>query len=279
MQSEQLETQTITNKKSSVKKPKVSKKEKVEIQESVSVQQESESVQESVSVQQESNSVQQESELVQQDSELVQIEHSDVSIVLDSDVSSLVDFVNTTSDRISEYSKYIKESSLSKDDRVKLESSIKKLQKSFTQIQNAYSDYLLKQLSLLEKHSFSKSGTVKKVQDKEKSAIHKKLVVHPFLLTFMKLEPGTLVSRSSALSAITGYVKEEKVHNPEIIVDNDKRSFKIIGDLKLLFNGIEDVMKSKGLLTDKEIPTQIRYTDIMQFMTHCFVKADESIVA
>lgn len=271
MQSEQLETQTITTKKSSVKKPKVSKKEKVDIQ--LSVQQEQESVDQE-SVQQES--IQQESV---QNEQTLGLEQVDVAVVLDSDMSSLVDFVNTTSDKISEYSKYIKESSLSKDDRVKLDSSIKKLQKSFSQIQYAYSDYLSKQLSVLEKHSFSKSGTVKKVQDKEKSAIHKKLVVHPFLLTFMKLEPGTLVSRSSALSAITGYVKEEKVHNPDIIVDNDKRSFKIIGELKLLFNGIEDVMKSKGLLTDKEIPTQIRYTDIMQFMTHCFVKADEATVA
>lgn len=279
MQTEQLETQP---KKSSVKKSKVSKK--VDIQENISVnednlsiQQESNKLEDTVSVQQESNQLEDNTSV--QIEQSLDVEQTDVTVILNSDVSSLIDFVNNTSDKIIEFSKFIKESSFDKDDRNKLESSIRKLQKSFTQIQNSYSDYLLKQLTLKEKNSSPKSGLTKKVQDKGKSAIHKKLVVHPFLLTFMKLEPGTLVSRSSALSAITGYVKEEKLNNPDIIVENDKRSFKIIGELKVLFNGIEDVMKSKGLLTDKEIPSQIRYTDIMQFMTHCFVKADEVTVA
>lgn len=285
MQSEQLETQQI--KKTSVKKSKASKKEKVEVQENQSVEQNTVSVlQDTVSVLQDTTLVQKVSSELE-DTTTIQVEQSldyeqteqENTVVLDSDVSSLLDFVNATSDRISEFSKFIKESSFDKDDRNKLESSIRKLQKSFTQIQNAYSDYLLKQLSLKEKNSFSKLSGVKKVQDKEKSAIHKKLVVHNFLLNFMKLEPGTLVSRSAALSAITGYVKEEKINNPDIIVENDKRSFKIIGELKVLFNGIEAVMKSKDLLINKEIPTQIRYTDIMQYMTHCFVKPDETTVA
>ena len=90
----------------------------------------------------------------------------------------------------------------------------------------------------------------------------------------MKLPQGTLVSRSDALTAITGFVKDAKVGNPDIIVADDKKTFKIIGDLQTLFKGIEKVMISRNALNGP-IPTQIKYTQIMQYMTHCFIKNDE----
>ena len=158
------------------------------------------------------------------------------------------------------------------------QNSLKKINKSITVFQNGYTEYLSRQVSFLEKNFNNKSGGVKKVTDKEKSAIHKKLSVHPFLLSFMKLDSNTLVSRSDALSAITGYVKQEKIKNPDIIVENDKRSFKLIGDLKPLFNGIEQIMKSKNLIPESGFPTEIKYTQIMEYMTHCFVKTDETNV-
>jgi hypothetical protein len=91
----------------------------------------------------------------------------------------------------------------------------------------------------------------------------------------MNLEQGTLVSRSDALTAITGYVKQEKEKNPDIILESDKRSFKLIGDLKVLFDGIQQVMESKNLLENKQMPTEIKYTQIMEYMTHCFIKHDD----
>ena len=94
----------------------------------------------------------------------------------------------------------------------------------------------------------------------------------------MKLEPGTLVSRSESLSAINGYVKSEKAKNPDIILDNDKRSFKLIGELEPLFAGIKKVMENKKLLDGKEMPAHIKYTQIMEYMSHCFVKNDEAVV-
>jgi hypothetical protein len=198
-----------------------------------------------------------------------------VVVVQEHDVSVLLESINTMSDTLTESSKYFKDNSLSKDERAKVEAGLKKLAKAFSGFQQAYADHLSKHLSLLEKSAGSKSSAVKKVTDKEKSAIHKKLPVYPFLLSFMKLEPGTLVSRSDALTAITGFVKTEKVANPDIIVENDKRSFKLIGELQTLFAGIEGVMKTKGLLKDKTFPTNIKYTQIMQYMTHCFVKPDD----
>ena len=202
------------------------------------------------------------------------LQSTDSVVVQESDFSAVLDFLNTSSDKFTELSKFFKESTLSKDERGKLDTGLKKFLKASSAFQMSYMEHLARQVSLLEKNSGSKSGGVKKVQDKEKSAIHKKLNVHPFLLSFMKLEPGTHVSRSDALTAITGFVKQEKLKNPEIIVTDDKRSFKLLGDLKTLFGGIEGIMVSKGLIADKQMPAQIKYTQIMQYMTHCFIKAD-----
>jgi hypothetical protein len=202
------------------------------------------------------------------------VQSTDSVVVQESDFSAVLDFLNTSSDKFTELSKFFKESTLSKDERGKLDTGLKKFLKASSAFQMSYMEHLARQVSLLEKNSGSKSGGVKKVQDKEKSAIHKKLSVHPFLLSFMKLEQGTLVSRSDALTAITGFVKQEKLKNPEIIVADDKRSFKLLGDLKTLFGGIEGIMVSKGLIADKQMPSQIKYTQIMQYMTHCFIKAD-----
>ncbi len=196
------------------------------------------------------------------------------------DFNTLFDFMNTTSDKFTEFTKVFKDSVLTKEERGKVESSLKRLNKSYSTLQTSYSEYLSRQVSSLEKNSSKQSGGAKKVTDKEKAAIHKKLVVHPFLLNFMKLPAGTLVSRSDALTAITGFVKEERNNNnPDIAVPNDKKSFNIIGEMKTLFNGIEQVMKSKGLLEGKTMPTQIKFTQIMQYMTHCFPKSETTTTA
>lgn len=284
MQSEQQVNTLQTKKSTGVKKEKKLKSKNTESD------QQSEQVVEKVSpkvapivepVVNEKKSVVLESVQVVQLQESVSVEQkksSDEIVLQELDFTTVVDFINSTSDKLLEFSKYFKDSTLSKDERGKVETSFKKFQKSYNTVQNAYYDHLSRQVSTLEKSSGSKSGGTKKVQDKEKSAIHKKLPVHPFLLSFMKLDQGTFVSRSDALTAITGFVKQEKETNPDIIVATDKRSFKLIGELKVLFDGIEQIMKSKNLLDDKQMPTEIKYTQIMQYMTHCFVKPDDVTV-
>jgi len=207
---------------------------------------------------------------------VLEVKSSEETVVLQElELTSVLDFINNTSDKLVEIVKYFKDNTLSKEERTKVESGLKKFQKSSLTLQQSYSDYLSKQVSVLEKSSGSKSGGVKKVTDKEKSAIHKKLTVQPFLLKFMKIEPNTLVSRSDALTAITGFVKQEKLKNPDIIVENDKRSFKLVGELKTLFDEIGNIMKSKNLID--ATPTQIKYTEIMKYMTHCFIKDEQSV--
>lgn len=203
----------------------------------------------------------------------------DVVVVQDLEFNVVIDYLNNASDKLVEFSKYFKDNTLSKDERLKLENGFKKFSKANSALQQSYYEYLSKQVSSLEKNSGNKSGGVKKVTDKEKSAIHKKHNVHPFLLKFMNLEPNTLVSRSDALTAITGYVKHEKITNPDIIVTNDKMKFKLIGDLKPLFDGIEGVMNTKNILKGASMPTEIKYTQIMEYMTHCFIKHEEPVAA
>jgi hypothetical protein len=196
-------------------------------------------------------------------------ENNDSEVDSELEYQTVVDFVNTTSDKFNEFSKLFKEKGPTKDERSKIESSFKKFHKNFSNFQSGYYEYLSREVNNLEKKSGSKSAT-KKLADKDKAAIHKKLKVQKFLLDFMKLPADTMVSRSDALTAITGYVKEEKAKNPDIIVENDKKSFKILGELQGLFNGIQGVMVSKGI--NEETPKQIKYTQIMSYMTHCFIK-------
>lgn len=204
------------------------------------------------------------------------VQNIELHAVDDIELNSVIESLNNISDKLLEYSKYLKDTVFVKDERNKVELSIKRIIKSSLLIQSAYTENLSKQLSSMEKISLNKSSGVKKIIDKEKSAIHKKLNVQPFLLNFMKLEPGTLVSRSDALSSITSYVKQEKVKNPDIIVESDKRSFKLIGELKTLFDGIYGIMATKGQPVDN-LPEQIKYTQIMQYMTHCFIKDENTI--
>lgn len=280
MQSEQQTTTSQTKKPSSgVKKDKKSSKPKAEGEENMEQKVETQ-VSTPVPTTQTSTKASVSTPVVTLASAVVAKQEDDVKASEDSsavaqemDVNTIIDFLNNASDKLADFSKYFKDNSLSKEERAKVETGFKKFFKSTSTLQNGYTDFLSRQVSVLEKSSGSKSTGVKKVTDKEKSAIHKKLNVQPFLLNFMKLEPNTQVSRSDALTAITGYVKQEKIKNPDIIVANDKRSFKLIGELKTLFSGIEGVMKSSNLLEGKTMPTEIKYTQIMQYMTHCFIKA------
>jgi len=201
-----------------------------------------------------------------------------ITVSVSADLQTVLDYINVASDKFTEFSKSFKDFSLNKDDRSKVELALKKFSKATGLVQSAYLDLLSKQVSALEKNVVSKSS-IPKVFDKEKAAIHKKLVAQPFLLVFMKAEPGSLVSRAEALSAITGYVKEEKLTNPEIIVEGDKKSFKLIGDLKILFDGIRVVMDNKKLVTvEKPFPETIKFTQIMEYMSHCFIKDEPQVV-
>jgi hypothetical protein len=267
-----METVAVETKKSTgTKKPKSSKPKKTE---------ESTPVVEQQSLAQETEPVSVAPEPVVQSSSEPQVEVTTETVQLQGvDINAMTEFLNQTSDKLSEFTKQFKDVHPSKDERSKFDSAFKKCMKAVTAYQTSYMESLSKQVSTLEKSSGSKPATVKKVTDKDKSAIHKPLQVHQFLLDFMKLDKGTLVSRSQALTAITGYVKAEKLKNPDIKVEGDNRAFKITGDLKKLFDGIDKVIAEKKVSKPAMSPTQIRYTDIMSYMTHCFVPVEKEAKA
>jgi hypothetical protein len=204
-------------------------------------------------------------------------EDNSETTVSELEINNVLEFINSASDKFSDISKFVKDhqSQFTKDERLKLEASFKKLFKAHTSAHIAYDDMMSKQVTIYEKSSNGKSNTVKKVVDKEKSAIHKLQPAHPFLLVFMKKENGSMVSRSEALSAITDYVSK----NPEIVTPEDKRYFNLTGDLDPLFVGIKKIMENKKLLeNDAQMPTKIKYTEIMKYMSHCFVKDNDPIL-
>jgi len=204
---------------------------------------------------------------------------SETVVVQEFDMNQSIEEFNVLCDKISEFSKVFKDYSLvQKEHRSKVDQLIKKFKKSTMQVESSFFDLCFKQISVAEKSGGGKTVTVKKVTDKSKSPVHKKQVVRDALLKFMELEPNTLVSRAEALNAINSFVREQKEKkNPEIVVAGDNRSFRLIGKLKTLFNGLAPVMVAKGITTP--VPDHIKFTDIMGYMSHCFVGAEEAAAA
>jgi hypothetical protein len=264
MQTEQQTTTTI--KKSVSKKGKASKKDDVVEQVNESVEQVQEKVEQVIETPVQAP--------VEVQSLEVKVSEPDVSI--ETTFQSVFDYMNVISENLIEKSKSFKEDNMDRDTRTKFEASFNKLNKAVAQFTRSYNEALLRQLNILEKNG-SKSSVKKTITDKDKIAIHKKHPVYEFLLVFMKQPSGTKVSRAEALTAITKYVKEQKAVNPEIIVGDDNRSFKIVGDLKVLFDGIEkNLIKNNALL--QPMPTQIKFTQIMTYMSHCFIKETNTVV-
>ena len=261
----QAEQQTTTTNKKSVKKGGKTSKKDDQVNEQSAVQ-----VDQPVTVE---TPVQ-----VQSVAEVQQEASVEVSSETNNENSfqAVFDYMNTISENLLEKSKSFKEDNMDRETRTKFEASFNKFNKAVAQFTRSYNEALLRQLNILEKNG-SKSSVKKTITDKDKIAIHKKHSVQDFLLTFMKLSAGTKVSRAEALTAITGYVKEQKAVNPEIIVGDDNRSFKIVGDLKVLFDGIEKHLVKNNQLT-QPMPTQIKFTQIMTYMSHCFIKETNTVV-
>lgn len=261
----QAEQQTTTIKKSVKKGGKSSKKDEIVEQVSAPVEQVSAPVEQVIEVQ------------VAEPKQEVQVAETVEQVVSsDSSFQAVFDYINVISEQLIEKSKTFKEDNMDRETRTKFEAGFNKLNKAYSQFTRAYNEALLRQLNSLEKNG-SRSGVKKTITDRDKIAIHKKHTVQDYLLTFMKLPAGTKVSRAEALTAITGYVKEQKAVNPEIIVGDDNRSFKIVGDLKVLFDGIEKHLVKNNLLVEP-MPKQIKFTQIMTYMSHCFIKEINTVV-
>ena len=105
-------------------------------------------------------------------------------------------------------------------------------------------------------------------------AIHTLQKTYKEVLVFMKLENThvTRVTREYILSAFHNYVKKQKAeNNPDIFVEGDNRRFRLIGDLKILFDFIKQQMITRGDLENpEEFPEHIAYTQILKYLKYFF---------
>jgi hypothetical protein len=102
------------------------------------------------------------------------------------------------------------------------------------------------------------------------------------VLIFMKLENTQVkkVSKVHIILAINNYIKKEKANNnPDIFVEGDDRRFRLIGDLKILFDFIKKQIIKRDKLEDLEIFNEdiiryfnediIRYIDLNKYIKYC----------
>ena len=68
------------------------------------------------------------------------------------------------------------------------------------------------------------------------------------------------------------FCKKEKIaNNPDIFVQGDNRRFRLIGNLRILFDFIKHKMILRGDLENpEEFPEHISYTDIFKYLKYCF---------
>lgn len=244
------------------------------------------------------------------------IEKEEAAVVEEGEVTeftfdSFCDTIEDISKKILECSQSVKDISfLSKDNRARFDSLLTKYEKADLAFGKAIRSILLTTVQQQDKLLGNKnksSNAVKK--DSSKAAVHIPHNVQPYLLKFMGHDPSSAqkVSRNEALNAITTFVKtEQEKKNPDIIVEGNKKYFKLIGTLAQLFVSIGKTMEEKqakyktdiatyakqGSSISSEdaklkakmeedlakidaklpIPSEICYTEIMGYMTHCFIK-------
>ena len=179
------------------------------------------------------------------------------NVSIEGEPLALQTHLENTAELFSNYSKTLKDIALTKD----VEVAFKKLSKSYSSFQSAYIE------------SLSKKTPKAKATKKKSEHEPKRFAVYPFVSEFIGKE-GPL-SRTEIHVSITSYVKAEKEANPEAWATDKKASFKLLGKLQPLFQGIEGVMKERGVSV--EIPAEIKYTEIMGYLKYCIDGASKDV--
>ena len=136
----------------------------------------------------------------------------------------------------------------------------KKMDKAISTFENTYLDSLANAFKIAKKASSKKSS--KKISDPSnpgaEPAVKKPLECEKCLHEFMgKTDTTELISRNSAYTAVTDFVKSEKKNNPEKIsanLDNDKE-FRVYGKLKSFLDSIGKIINKNITIIQSEIKT------------------------
>lgn len=148
--------------------------------------------------------------------------------------------------------------------------------KLFGSVQISTIEFTTKEAGESLKAKETKAKKPKKTVDKENYAINKVSESYSEVLSFMKLQENTLISKANILQEINAFVKKQKTaNNPDIFFEGDNRRFKLIGDLKVLFEFIKKQMIKRGDLGNSdEFPKDLAYTQIMKYLKYCFPETE-----
>ena len=152
-----------------------------------------------------------------------------------------------------------------------------KMDKLHTLFRTTSQDVLNKELLASIKSNGQKKKNPKKVVDKEKCAINLVYPSYKEVLKFLNLPDGTEISRGNLIQGINAFVRKEKTeNNPDIFVDGDNRSFKPIGELKVLFEFARKQMILRGDSDENTpLPEKIGYTEIMKYLKYLLQEVEK----
>ena len=268
-----MDTLTTETNKTETKKPKVSKKTKKSEQTTESINEASSKIEEPIKeiLKTEPVITVQAEEVNEQNDEDENQETSDPEAVYSmNELLQNYDLFLKPLEFISKQN--LKNYDVSKDSITQITKVMNKAIKLFANIQISNNDFLTKETASSLKTKDAKAKKPKKVVNKENFAINKENETYKEVLSFMKLDENTNVSKAQILQEINAFVKKEKTaNNPDIFFEGDNRRFNLIGDLKVLFEFIKKQMIKRGDLGNSdEFPKDLAYTQIMKYLKYCF---------
>lgn len=109
-------------------------------------------------------------------------------------------------------------------------------------------------------------------KDTSNHPVNRKQEAFKEVLVFLDKPEDTLVSRTDVHIGIRKFIQsQEEKQNPDIYYDETKKSYKIIGKMKDLFDFIHQEKIKRGKITEKEeLPEFIKNGDIMKYTSYCF---------
>ena len=98
-------------------------------------------------------------------------------------------------------------------------------------------------------------------------SIYKECDVHIFVLNFLKIKD--LTKKNSRRDILCGLIEYLEKNKDILIVENDKRSFKLINELRFFFENCLFVAYSREEYIN--IPSIMSYSHLTQYLKYCII--------
>lgn len=194
--------------------------------------------------------------------ETAQNDESATEATDDQMMSVIEQLLTSASTQIMDATTKLRSCSLSGANRTVLDELRRKFKKAYFNLDSEVDKLYTTALKSQEKELSKKNKTKSSSGNKSNGAIMTPIEAEPFLLEFMGLPAGTLVSRNDARAKVYNFINEHRNNkNQDIFVykegpngkELDNNQYKIIGSLATLFKGIDKVMASRLKTLNAEI--------------------------